>query len=238
MFRLLPFPSILKSFEFSQPLKLGAIAFGWILLAACNEGTPVSETADPASSDDATAVLPVPPPPPSSAFIALLSPEQTAQIKSLDVPLVVPTAIPAGFTVERTEVMSDDRFASYRILYRDDRDRCFLIEHASGGVSAATTTENRASLELPILDNSQQYGLNYGRYADGELQAQFAETVMVSDWLPLYGHFYRLAGAALINAVLNPSPLCQEISVEEAVNILESLALITDEITGDGPPGE
>jgi hypothetical protein len=62
-------------------------------------------------------LLSVPPPPPDTAFLALITPEQTAQIRALGLPLVLPTAIPDGFGVVQLLTQSDDRFGGYQVLY-------------------------------------------------------------------------------------------------------------------------
>jgi len=95
------------------------------------------------------------------------------------------------------------------------------------------------ALKPPILaEDGAEYGLNYGPYTDAALQEQFPEPSLVSDWLPVAGGFVRLAEAALINNTLTPSVACTDITVEAAVSIIDSLAVIADEIQGDGVPAE
>lgn len=206
------------------------IVGGITLFSAC--GSPSSQA--PATNHPLDAsIQDEPPPPPDSAYIARLSPAQTDTIRALDVPLVVPTAIPAEFTVDRVDSVQNEWVSSYHILYRDDRDRCFLVEYAPGGVGSIPTTEYRIPLTPPLFDDGEEYGLNYGSYSDASLKAQFPEPELVSDWLPLEDGAYRLAGAAYINGTLTPDRLCKDITPEEAVPIIESFAVITDEITGD-----
>lgn len=174
-----------------------------------------------------------PPPPPAGAFLALLSPEHTAEIRALGVPLVVPTAIPPDFVVSQVKTVVDDAFSSYQILYRGGGDRCFLVEYASSGVGSTPETEYRIPINAPLVEDGEAYGLNHGQYADPSLRADFPEPDLVSDWLPLSTGAYRLAGAAYINEAIAPTPLCQDISPAEAVAIVESSAIITDEIIGD-----
>ncbi|NER84354.1 MAG: hypothetical protein F6K42_33445 [Leptolyngbya sp. SIO1D8] len=211
---------------------LGVIAI-LMFLSAC--GGSSSEIPSVEAPD--TAVPPPtqegPPPPPSSAFIALLSPEQTAEIKALGVPLVVPTSIPAGFLVTHVESIQEEEFPSYRILYRDGSDRCFLVEYAAAGVGDIPATEYRIPISPPLFEGGE-YGLNYGSYVDPSLKAQFPESELMSDWLPKANGVYRLAGAAYINDTLSPVNPCQDLTPEEAVQIIESFALITEEIVGDG----
>lgn len=228
----------LPSCSLKKGLKsLAIIGVCLILAVGCNRGV------EPSGTDNSSLLPPnssssVPPPPPSSAFIARLTPEQTAQIKTLGAPLVVPTAIPAGFTVEQVAVKQDDRFSGYRILYRDEGDRCFLIEYTSGGVGGIPKTEGRLPINLPILSPDADFGLNYGHYEDPNLRAQFPDPELISDWLPISGGFYRIAGATYINNSLIPEASCKDVALEEAATILESFAEITDEIRGDGLPSE
>lgn len=197
-------------------------------LTACQPSEESAETVDmpPAESNLA------PPPPPDSAFLALLTPEQTARIKALGAPLVVPTAIPAGFRVEQVEVSPDERFRGYQILYRDERDRCFLAEYTSGGIGGMPQTQNRIAINPPLVEAQTDLGLNHGRYTEPNLTSQ--SSVLISDWLPIDGGFYRIAGAADANDLFSPTPTCQDITVEEAVAIVESSAVIAEEIQGDG----
>ncbi|MGF1459592.1 MAG: hypothetical protein ACFBSG_11255 [Leptolyngbyaceae cyanobacterium] len=219
-----------------------------LLLGACEPQPPsqAEETAAPAPvSSDSTVSTPAapsaPPPPPSSAFLALLPPEQTAQIRDLELPLVLPTAIPAGFAVEQVEAARDERFEGYQILYRDDRDRCFLIEYTTEGVGDMPQTANRHPLSSPVLsiqpEATGSYGLNYGPYVDPALRDQFPETLLVTDWLPVAGGVVRFAGAALIETMLSPNSPCQNVTVEEAIAIIDSIAVIDAQISGDDSPG-
>ena len=221
------------------PFKVLAPRQGLLSLLLCSVGsmaiTACQPAVQPAATDDATLEPELsPPPPPDSAFLALLAPEQTAQIKALGFPLVVPTAIPAGFGIEQVETSQDDRFSGYQILYRDGRDRCFLVEYTSGGVGDMPQTEERIAINPPLVESTTSFGLNYGRYTDPNLASQFSDPVLMSDWLPIKGGFYRLTGAAYANQLLDPTPACQDITPEEAVAIVESSALVSEEIQGDG----
>jgi hypothetical protein len=46
----------------------------------------------------------------------------------------------------------------------------------------------------------------------------------------------RLAGAALINTVLNPEVPCTNLTPEAAIAVINSLAVISADIQGDGVP--
>lgn len=223
-----------------------AVLLGVLLVGACRDqppepsgqnSSPLFEDAPTLETPPQEAIAPPnqegPPPPPSSAFLALLPPDQTAAIQALGVPIVVPTDIPTGFAVDRVEVTQNDRFPSYQILYRDGSDRCFVVEYAGAGIGDIPATEYRTPINPPLFGENE-YGLNYGNYVDPGLQAQFPEPELASDWLMQANGFYRLAGAAYINNTFSLEQPCQDITPEEAVQIVESLALITDEIFGDG----
>lgn len=203
---------------------------GLLLIAACQGESPTSQPpSTPVASED------VPPPPPGSAFLGRLTPEQTAEIEALSLPLVLPSDIPGEFSVAQVITQPGDRFAGYQILYRSGGDRCFLIEYASGGVGGTPETDNRQPISPPILQNgAAEFGLNYGNYKDPALREQFPAASLMSDWLPVAGGFVRFAGAALINSTLQPSAPCQNVTVEEAIAIINSLAVITEGFFGDG----
>jgi hypothetical protein len=205
----------------------------WLPITACQPSEESVQIVPPAPEAELT-----PPPPPNSAFLALLPPEQTAQIRAMGTPLVVPTAIPAGFRVEQVEVGQSDRPGSYQILYRDERDRCFLVEYTAGESGDLPQTQERIAINPPLVESGTGLGLNYGRYSDPSLASQSSRPVLFSDWLPINGGFYRLLGATYANELFVPTPACQEIAVEEAVAIVESSAVVTEEIQGDGmvPP--
>lgn len=228
------FPFVVMNVSWRWQVLVGAVV-GLCLggTAACRNAPP-----PPEPTEESTAVSPTaPPPPPSSAFLGLLAPEQTAQINALGLPLVLPTTVPAGFSATQVQPQPDERFAGYQILYRDSSDRCFLIEYTVGGLEGTPATAERRVLNPPMVaENSVEYALNYGPYTDLALREQFSEPALVSDWLPVAEGFARLAGAALINNTLSPPVPCTDLTVEEAVAIVESLAVISDEIQGDKAP--
>ncbi|WP_163685960.1 hypothetical protein [Leptolyngbya iicbica] len=216
---------------------LGGVIAGLCLLGlvACRPAPP--EVTGPPSLDEPTASVPAPPPPPDTAFLALITPAQTAQIRALGLPLVLPTAIPDEFAVVQLLTQSDERFGGYQVLYRDGSDRCFLIEYTMGGIGGIPPTENRLPLTPPILtDDTAEYGLNYGLYDDPALRQQSPAPLLISDWLPVEGGFVRLSGAALINSTLSPEVPCTNLAPEAAIAVINSLAVISDDIQGDGVP--
>lgn len=233
-------------YSLRRPLRPAALGLGLLLIlgGACGGETPPAEKPGipPANvpEPDDTLATPTPldleagpPPPPDSAFLALMTPEQTAEIKALSVPLVLPTSIPAGFAVERVSTTSDSGVTGYQVLYRDGGDRCFVVEYTTAGVGSSPSTDYRLPITAPLFDDGTAYGLNYGSYTDSELRRTFPEPDLMSDWLSLETGAYRLAGAAYINDRLAPPSPCKDVTPEEAVRIVESSALITDELIGD-----
>jgi hypothetical protein len=157
-----------------------------------------------------------------------------AQLKTLAVPIVIPTEIPDGFAAAAVTVAAgNDLEQGYSILYRDPDNRCFLVEYTAGGIGGTPATEYRLPLNPPLFPTAD-YGLNYGPFIDPDLRSQFPEPELMSDWLEYSGGFYRLAGAAYINDQQSPAPPCQDLAPEEAVTIIESFTEVADEIVGDG----
>lgn len=218
-----------------RPIRPAAIGLSLIGLTACGGTATSPDTAATADAPPAESEPLAPPPPPDTAFLALLTPGQTAPIRALNLPLVLPTAIPARFEPVQIETQPDERFGGYQVLYRDGSDRCFLIEYTVGGVGDIPATANRLPLNPPILkDDTVEYGLHSGPYLDASLREQFPAPSLVTDWLPVEGGLVRLAGAALINNSLAPPVPCTNVAVEEAVAIIDSLAIISEDIQGDG----
>lgn len=215
-----------------------AVLGGLVLvgLVACGSPEAASPPDTAAAPEPTGGPAPEPPPPPQQAFLALLTPEQTAALRALQVPIVVPTAIPAGFAV--SQVITEPAGAdlgdpNYQLLYRGPDDRCFVVEYAAGGVGDIPATAYRVPVQPPLFPG-EAYGLNYGPYADPDLRSQFPEPELASDWLIGEQGAYRLAGAAYINDTLAPTPPCQDIDPDTAVTLIESLTLLTNTIEGDG----
>lgn len=210
-------------------LWLGAIACG-----GSSPSSPPALRADPPANPEVPAPPPGPPAPPANAFLALLSPDHMAQLKTLAVPVVIPTDIPAGFAVAAVTIIANgDRDQGYSILYQDPDNRCFVVEYTAGGIGSPPATEYRLPLKPPLFPDVD-YGLNYGPFADLDLRSQFPEPELMSDWLGYGSGFYRLAGAAYINNQSSADAPCQDLTPEEAVTIIESFTEVTEEIIGDG----
>jgi hypothetical protein len=222
------------------------VLLGAAIVTACDRPDPATPPRSvPTVEEDAIAPVPAaadvaptapsPPPPPDNAFLALLTPDQTAELQTLAVPIVVPATIPPGFVL--AEVTTNLGPAGpgekgYRLLYRGPGDRCFVVEYTSGGVGGLPATAYRVPINPPFFPDAD-YGLNYGPYQDPALRSQFPEPELASDWLVGDQGAYRLAGAAYINSTLSPSPPCQDIDPETAITLIESMTLLTAEIIGD-----
>lgn len=185
-------------------------------LSACDP-RPEATTAPPTLDGP-----PAPPPPPSGAFLAQLDPDQTAQLNQLGVDVVVPGVVPPGFRVAAIELGPEN--ASYLIAYQNDQNRCFAIEFTAAEATAPPPTQERLPVDPPLFEGG--YGLNFQPPAS-------APERLYSDWLPGAQGAYRLVGISEISAKTNLSQ-CQNIDPEVAVDILESLTVISSEVVGDG----
>ncbi|MBD2260754.1 hypothetical protein [Pseudanabaena sp. FACHB-2040] len=215
---------------------IGVVIGLTFLLGAC-EGSPNPSDQATAPLGEPEAALP-PPPPPQGAFLAQLTPEQTSQLNALGVQVVAPGQVPPTFSVVDIRGRSVagnelDEGAAYAIVYRDGANRCFAIEFAASRIGDVPVTENRLPIDPPLFAD-QSYGLNYGLYEDGELRSQFPDPQLYTDWLVATSGAYRLIGASYINSTFPDQPPCQDISPEEAVQIVESLTVLAPEETGDG----
>ncbi|MGF1570410.1 MAG: hypothetical protein ACFCVD_20440 [Nodosilinea sp.] len=230
---------------FVKPRRMMRSGLGLILLGlvatACdgpswfnpNVGSPPADTA-PLSSPGADPGL-APPPPPAGAFLAQLSPAQTAQLKSLGVDVVVPGAVPPEFSVVDLRIDDSDLGLGYLIVYQDAANRCFAVEFAAGNISDPLATESQVPIQPPLFAG-QSYDLNYGEFEDGEMRLQFPGSNLYTDWLAGEFGFYRLIGAPYIGELFQPLQGCENITPDEAVALVESFTVLTADSIGDGPP--
>lgn len=208
-----------------------------LALSGCNSPP---ETNNPPPSPETSPEIPaaVPPPPPQGAFLAQLTPDQTAQLKSLGVEVAVPGVVPPTFSVVEIQAKpaagsGPGSGASYAIVYQDSTNRCFIIEFAADGIGDPPVTEHRIPIHPPLF-TEREYGLNYGVYQDQSLRKQFPEPELFTDWLMGNSGAYRLIGGSYIQAAFPNQSDCKDITPEEAVQIVESLTVITSEVIGDG----
>ncbi|HSM80548.1 MAG TPA: hypothetical protein VLS96_02625 [Nodosilinea sp.] len=178
-----------------------------------------------------------PPPPPAGAFLAQMTPEQTAQLTQLGVEVVVPGQVPPAFSVAEMRVSQSDPAPSYLVVYQDEADQCFAMEFAAEGFGDLPATENRLSIKPPLFGD-QSYGLNYGPFVDADLSAQAPQANLFTDWMIGSSGAYRLVGAAYIGDLFDQLRSCTDISPEAAVALAESLTVLSTDPMGapvDGP---
>jgi hypothetical protein len=174
---------------------------------------------------------PGPPPPPAGSFLAQLTPEVTAELEALNIPVAIPTYLPEGFALVDHETGKSspdpDGGPDYWLVYRDVQNHCFAIEYASGGIGGPGL-EKQLPINSPLFGSG--YQLHYGSYDDPELRQQFPEPDLFSDWLKGDQGFYRLAGAQLTMQTYDQAG-CINLPPEEAVKIVESLTYLQTDLT-------
>jgi len=240
----------------SRIIPAGWLSFVSLLaltLAVACEGQPTGSDPSPSNAEpsnteplvaesDATPPPPNPgpPPPPAGAFLAQLPPAQTSQLANLGVEVVVPGAVPATFSVVeiRTDQPAPDSAnpaagTSYIVVYQDSSNRCFAVEFATDGIGDPPATESRLPIQPPLFGD-QGYGLNYGAFAEEDMQAQFPGSNLYTDWLIGPSGAYRLVGAAYIGSLFQTLASCEDIDPQAAVSIVESFTVLSPEDVGDG----
>lgn len=180
-----------------------------------------------------------PPPPPPEDLLAQLSPDQVAQLNSLGIPVVVPEAVPPSFQVADLRITQGDMGLGYLIVYQSVDHQCFAVEYADGGTSPPPATDHRIPIQPPLFtQGSQDYGLNYGQFADPDWRAKFPEPNLYTDWLAGPAGDYRLTGAEDIKALFATFETCQDIDPQTAVELVESFTLLSPASqTSSIPPG-
>lgn len=199
---------------------------------------PASEAPPPQTGNAAPdAATTAPPPPPPGAFVAQITPSQTAELKQLGVEVAVPTAVPPEFQaiILKTEQKPGEPGGgpAYTLVYRDLVNHCFAIEFTTGGIGSTPETDYRTAIAPPGFPG-QDYGLNFGPYKDAKLRQSSPGSQLSSDWIQGKSGFYRLVGASTIHQTFPDQGDCQDIAPDAAVAIVESLAYLTDDIIGDG----
>lgn len=209
-------------------ITIGSLGLG---LVACGDSSPPDNTVSTALEAAPPAL---PPPPPPGAFLAQLSPAQTNQLRQLGVDVVVPGAVPPEFSVAELNIASAaDRAPAYAIVYRNRASQCFAIEFTAGSVPDSPATDSRRPINPPLFV-AADYGLNYGAYKRPELKAQFPKGAFFSDWLRGGAGAYRLVGASIINQTYETLSGCDDIPLDQAVAIVESLTVLSPDQVGDG----
>ncbi len=212
-----------------------ATAIGVVLLVGISVGCdrPESTTA-PLDPNAAPPAPDAPPPPPEGAFLGQLLPEQTAQLQSLGVDVVIPGEVPPIFSVVDVRLDQADGGLGYFIVYQSQDNRCFAVEFAADGIGSPPATVNRRPIQPPLFA-AQNYGLNYGAFEDGELRSQFPDDNLYTDWLLGPSGAYRLVGASYIRDLFPALQNCQDVDPAEAVNLVESFTVLTTDSVLDGP---
>ncbi|WP_346289164.1 hypothetical protein [Sphaerothrix gracilis] len=197
-----------------------------LTLAACQSAAPEVSPSPASSLADSAA----PPPPPAGAFIGQLQPEQTQQLEALGIAVAIPTEVGPEFQVAKlvTQPATPDLAANYQILYRDNRDRCFVIEFTPEGIGGLPETEFQQPLDSPLFGPG--YQLHYGPYTDPQLRSQFPAPEFATDWMLGESGAYRLAGAAYINQAFDSQTNCQDISPAEAQQLVASMTYLQSDL--------
>ncbi|HIK45213.1 MAG TPA: hypothetical protein IGR64_10040 [Leptolyngbyaceae cyanobacterium M65_K2018_010] len=211
------------------------VGLGLLLLTGCDPAPRANPTPtqplNPAEIRPGEPDRAAPPPPPAGAFLAQLSPEQTRQLTSLGVEVVVPGVVPPTFSVAELRIDQSETAVAYMIVYRDGANRCFATEFATEGVTEPPVTQNRRPIQPPLFPG-RTYGLNYGEFQDSALRSQFPGSNLYTDWLMGRSGAYRLIGSALIGELFPALKGCQDLAPDQAVSLVESFTLLTTEPMG------
>lgn len=146
-----------------------------------------------------------------------LNKSQINLLRSLGTTIAAPTYTPPKFRLQSViaELSSNTRIGgiNYKLIYRSnlapDQTLCFAIESTNGGIGGIPTGEN----SYPT--NSKSFGkssIEFGKYGNN------SEPTLLGEWLG-NGPFYRFTGAGVIPEL----SLCENITPEEAVKVVESL---------------
>jgi hypothetical protein len=163
-----------------------------------------------------------------------MSPEQTSQLNSLGVDVVVPGEVPPSFSI--VEMRIDQSDPAYLVVYQNAINQCFAVEFAATGIGDSPDTEGRLPIQPPLFsppDADPGYGLNYGPFADVDMQAQFPESNLFTDWLIGPSGAYRLIGATYIGDLFEPLRGCKDLAPQDAAGLAESLTVLTTDPMGE-----
>ena len=212
-----------------------------LLLASCRAtppteppagaAVPVAPAANaPDSNSAAAAPDNAPPPPPPNSYLAQLPPETTNQLIALNINIAIPTYLPQAMSLanygagETPEGVGGGPY--YWLVYRDDQNRCFAIEYASGGIGGISL-ENQEPLDSALFGDG--YSLYHGKFPNGG-DGELPESDLFTDWLEGDDGFYRLVGSGLVNAQDYGQGDCSNITVKEAIAVVESLSYLPTDI--------
>ncbi len=173
-----------------------------------------------------------PPPPPPGSFLGQLSPEQTNQLTSLGIEVVVPGVVSPDFKVVDLRVDHHDQALGYMVVYRHRQGQCFAVEFANGDPTPPPPTQSALAMQPPLF-GGQGYYLHYGKFKETKMQSRFPGSNLYSDWLSGPSGAYRLVGAAYIRQLFPALGSCQDVDPREAVKLVESFTLLTTAPMGD-----
>lgn len=151
---------------------------------------------------------------PVLAQIPRMTPNQKAALRALNIKIVVPAYVPAGFRIANVLTIKNSEGTGSAIIYKDKNNRCFAIETTSGGVGD--------------LGGNRSYRFNnlvFGRSTleEGKFGISSRSTLL-GQWLGS-GPFHRFVGGGYISSVQIKYDLsgCNNISLQDAIRVSESL---------------
>jgi|GEM_PF-2247255 len=172
---------------------------------------------------------------PSFQSNAHLTSKQILQLRSTNVPIVVPQYVPAGFRVVDVSVDTRDRRFGphYSINYKNAEDVCFSVMFTGGGVGGESY-DYRLPIQTKLLGElSLTFGSQVARSAKRPSQSELNSRypVLLTDWAQLPGTqrgYYSLQSEM---AGAGEKAGCKTITPREAVRIAQSLTLLGERQT-------
>jgi hypothetical protein len=155
----------------------------------------------------------------AKAETVTLSESQRQQLRSLDARIILPRYIPPEFRVSDARILEDDR-RGYAVLFENADNTCFLVEATDEGIDEGIELEGTLPIDSPLF--GQGYMVNYGTPKNPELQQQFQEADLYSDWMKIGEYFYRLSGSLIAREDYDYANCRQDLSPSEAVKVIES----------------
>ncbi|MDV3000909.1 MAG: hypothetical protein N5P05_002515 [Chroococcopsis gigantea SAG 12.99] len=167
-----------------------------------------------------------------SARSSGLTAEQRQQLESLSIKTILPQYVPGGFAIidvkleDAAEGTSRDQVTGYTVLYEKD-NTCFLIEAINKGIGDTLDLESMQPIASKLFGGG--YFLNYGAPKDAEVKKEFPDPDLYSDWMKYENAYYRLSGSLLAREQYDYANCRQDISPDEALKIIQSLAPINNQ---------
>ncbi|XGB43343.1 MAG: hypothetical protein LVS60_06160 [Nodosilinea sp. LVE1205-7] len=120
-----------------------------VAMAACYSWRPNPEPSPPPSRPLSDSIAP--PPPPAGSFLGQLSPEQTNQLTSLGIEVVVPGVVSPDFKAVDLRVDHRDQALGYMVVYRHRQGQCFAVEFANGDPTPLPPTQSALAIQPPLF---------------------------------------------------------------------------------------